>query len=267
MDELNFWFPFYIGDFLADTARLSTEEIGALLLLRLDYFRNGPPPNDERILRQTTRLDLNAWSSAWKMLKVFFESGSDGNFHNEKWDAEIVEIAEKRLLAKSKAKNAANARWEKSASRKASGSSQALHDSCQSQSHSHLEIENTRANTKTHALTAKAVPTASPAFITLPLNDKTEYSIDERQVTTLKELYPAVDVRQELRNYAGWANSHPEKRKTRRGILSSVNSWLAKEQDKFKPTGEISGTNQKHSVATAKQERSRAAIQKAAQKL
>ena len=46
------------------------------------------------------------------------------------------------------------------------------------------------------------------------------------------ELYPNVDVMQELRNMKGWCNSNPTKRKTKRGVLRFINSWLAREQDK-----------------------------------
>jgi len=75
-------------------------------------------------------------------------------------------------------------------------------------------------------------PPPEPPVISLPLNDKTEYPITQTQVDEWRELYPAVDVMQELRKYVGWAKSNPTKRKTRRGILRSVNTWLAKEQDR-----------------------------------
>lgn len=127
------------------------------------------------------------------------------------------------------------------------------------------EQQEKKENTNTLALTACAVPASTPAFITLPLNDNTEYPIDEKQIAAWESLYAAVDVRQEVRNYKGWADSHTNKRKTRRGILGSVNSWLAKEQDKFRQIGEHNGADRKSGVADTKQERSRAAIQKAAQ--
>lgn len=68
--------------------------------------------------------------------------------------------------------------------------------------------------------------------ISLTLNDKTEYSITEEKVNEWKELYPAVDVIQELRKMKGWLDANPSKRKTRRGILKFVNSWLSRAQDK-----------------------------------
>ena len=71
-----------------------------------------------------------------------------------------------------------------------------------------------------------------PIFITLTLNDKTEYPISCQKVKDYQELYPAVNIEQELRNMKGWINANPAKRKTKRGIDRFINSWLSKEQDK-----------------------------------
>lgn len=68
--------------------------------------------------------------------------------------------------------------------------------------------------------------------ISLVLNNKSEYWIYEDQITKWSELFPAVDVMQELRKMKSWLDSNPSRRKTNRGILRFVNSWLSKEQDK-----------------------------------
>lgn len=73
-------------------------------------------------------------------------------------------------------------------------------------------------------------PTES--VLELPLNDNTFYSITKDMITHYEELYPNVNVMQELRNILGWLESNPTKRKTRLGIARFVNNWLAKEQDK-----------------------------------
>lgn len=73
---------------------------------------------------------------------------------------------------------------------------------------------------------------AEPPFITLPLNDKSEYPVTKQSVREYKELYPAVNVEQELRNMRGWCLSNPTKRKTKSGIGRFINSWLSKEQNK-----------------------------------
>lgn len=75
-------------------------------------------------------------------------------------------------------------------------------------------------------------PCQQPAIITLILNDKSEYPIAQSQIDEWKDLYPAVDVLQQLKNMKGWLIANPTKRKTRRGILRFINSWLAREQDK-----------------------------------
>ena len=68
--------------------------------------------------------------------------------------------------------------------------------------------------------------------ISLTLNDKTEYWIFEDQIAKWSELFPAVDVMQELRKMKSWLDSNTSRRKTKRGILRFVNGWLSKEQDK-----------------------------------
>ena len=69
---------------------------------------------------------------------------------------------------------------------------------------------------------------------TLPLNDGTDYPIYADQIEKWESLYPSVDVKQELRTMLGWLESHPQKRKTKRGINAFINGWLAREQDKGK---------------------------------
>jgi hypothetical protein len=70
------------------------------------------------------------------------------------------------------------------------------------------------------------------SVITLILNDKTEFPIYQDQVDSWVQLYPAVDIMQELRNMKGWCENNPKKRKTKSGILRFVNGWLSREQNK-----------------------------------
>lgn len=80
-------------------------------------------------------------------------------------------------------------------------------------------------------LQAAAEP-AEPPVITLLLNTGEEYPIMQTDVNAWMELYPAVDVIQELRKMKGWCMDNPRKRKTRKGIRRFVGSWLAREQDR-----------------------------------
>ena len=71
-----------------------------------------------------------------------------------------------------------------------------------------------------------------PPVIEFILNDKTYYPITQKQVDKWSELYPNVDVVQQLRKMCGWLDANPKNRKTKGGILKFANGWLAREQDK-----------------------------------
>ena len=68
-------------------------------------------------------------------------------------------------------------------------------------------------------------------FIRLELNDKSLFPIFDDDLGKWRDLYPAVNVEQELRNMVGWIDGNPTKRKTKSGIKKFINSWLSKEQD------------------------------------
>ena len=76
--------------------------------------------------------------------------------------------------------------------------------------------------------------------IALPLNDRTTHSVTASDVAEFAQLYPAVDVMQELRKMRGWLLNNPTRRKTKRGIKAFINLWLSKEQDRARaaPTPE-----------------------------
>lgn len=73
------------------------------------------------------------------------------------------------------------------------------------------------------------------AMITIPLHDNTEFLITKPMINEWRGLYPNVDVLQVLRNIRGWNLVNTKKRKTKSGILKHINSWLAKEQNSFRP--------------------------------
>lgn len=82
-----------------------------------------------------------------------------------------------------------------------------------------------------YMLGAETPPNQHTAF-SLPLNDSTVFDISQNQLDTWCDLYPAVDVIQELRKMKGWLDANPTKRKTKKGIMRFCNSWLSREQDR-----------------------------------
>lgn len=81
------------------------------------------------------------------------------------------------------------------------------------------------------------------AFIKMPLIDPvgTYYYVLTEDVEHYKELYPAVDVEQELRNMVGWLEANPSNRKTKNGIKRFISNWLSKEQNRARAFNKKSG--------------------------
>jgi hypothetical protein len=98
----------------------------------------------------------------------------------------------------------------------------------QSESESNPNLE---SNPKDYCAKPQAAA-APPTVISLPLNDGTFFDVSENDRAKWSQLYPNVDVLQQLRNMAGWCDSNPTKRKTRGGIKRFITSWLSREQDK-----------------------------------
>lgn len=72
----------------------------------------------------------------------------------------------------------------------------------------------------------------SPVFIELPLNTGELWQVREALVEEWQGLYQAVDVRQELRKMRGWCDAKKSNRKTRLGVKTFANNWLARQQDR-----------------------------------
>ncbi len=64
------------------------------------------------------------------------------------------------------------------------------------------------------------------------LNTGDDWQPDDEDILKWQQLYPAVDVFQELNAMEGWLDANPSRRKTKNGIKRFVNSWLSRAQDK-----------------------------------
>ena len=90
---------------------------------------------------------------------------------------------------------------------------------------------------------AEPVTVSAPPIISIILNDKTFFYVLPEDYNRWCELYPAVNVMQELRKMSGWCTDNPTRRKTKKGIRRFINNWLAGEQDKG---GRYRGGNAPH---------------------
>ena len=78
---------------------------------------------------------------------------------------------------------------------------------------------------------------SAPPVIQIPLNDGSVFPVTQDDINNWQELYPAVDVTQELRKMKGWCEANPTRKKTKAGVKRFINGWLAKEQDRGRGTG------------------------------
>lgn len=115
---------------------------------------------------------------------------------------------------------------------------------------SQSRVEKSREEKRNISCSELDEPASEPPVIALMLNDKSEHYVYPKDVEYWSELYPAVDVVQELRAMKGWINSNPRKRKTKRGINRFINGWLSKEQNK----GGNSNGNNRRDYFTDKEE-------------
>lgn len=108
------------------------------------------------------------------------------------------------------------------------------------ESESESEYEETLSSTPKAGAEPCDVSTlaADASAIKLPLNDSTEFAVPQSFADEMAKLYPAVDVMQQLSAMRGWLIGNPTKRKTRAGIKRFITSWLAREQDRGRPTAQ-----------------------------
>ena len=73
-------------------------------------------------------------------------------------------------------------------------------------------------------------PQVTKINLKIPLKDGSRYEITGDDVERYAQLYPKIDVEQELRSLIGWNEANPTRRKTKGGIRNHINTWLAKAQ-------------------------------------
>jgi uncharacterized protein YdaU (DUF1376 family) len=112
--KTDIWMPVYIGDYLADTMHLSTEQHGAYLLLLFHLWRRGILQDDDVVLAQITGLPIRAWSICRAVLAEFFDI-RDGLWRHGRLERERSRTAAKQQSNASRAKLASSSRWNKSA--------------------------------------------------------------------------------------------------------------------------------------------------------
>lgn len=113
-DDVSIWMPIYIGDILAMTTRLTTEQVGGLYLLMMDYWKNGVIPNDTKIIGAITGLSSSKVKAFIKTItNIGIFSIENDELFSAYLDDKKSQATDNKNSKSEKAQKAAQARWNK----------------------------------------------------------------------------------------------------------------------------------------------------------
>jgi uncharacterized protein YdaU (DUF1376 family) len=135
--KTDIWMPVFIGDYLADTMHLSTEQHGAYLLLLFHLWRRGSLRDEDAVLAQISGLSESAWKQHRPVLAEFFRIDG-GLWQHARVEKERARVAATTESKAKKAKLAASSRWGK---KDASSIAQAMPGDADSDSESDSESD------------------------------------------------------------------------------------------------------------------------------
>lgn len=96
------WYPMYWKDFMADTAELSNDELGAYVRLLGHYYIKGEPlPDNDARLRRIAGMTKYKFENFREIFSRYFSKQGE-NFHHKRADKEIAkasDLSEKRAMA------------------------------------------------------------------------------------------------------------------------------------------------------------------------
>ena len=112
------YMQFYVADYLADTAHLTTEEHGAYLLLMFNYWQTGKKIPKDR-LRKIARVSSDRWPDVERSLSEFFRDTGDF-WRHERIEADLELVRESQEQRVRAGKASAEARKREKLSKKKS---------------------------------------------------------------------------------------------------------------------------------------------------
>lgn len=108
--KTDIWMPLYVADYLADTRRLSMAQHGAYMMIIMDYWRNGPPPDDDKVLARIVSASEPEWLAVRESVKCFFLI-TDGKWTHGRIETELLKARSNKDRASEAGKASAQKRW------------------------------------------------------------------------------------------------------------------------------------------------------------
>lgn len=108
------YFKYYIGDYLADTAHMSTIEHGAYHLLMLSYYyTKSPIPDDDKRLATITKMSLKGYRRIKSTLSQKF-TVKDGFWYHNRIEKELIKYEENAVKKRLAGQIGSEKRWKNS---------------------------------------------------------------------------------------------------------------------------------------------------------
>jgi uncharacterized protein YdaU (DUF1376 family) len=110
-NKTDIWLPIYVGDYLADTMHLTTEQHGAYFLLIMAYWKNRGALPENRI-QGIVNINGNSWSIAEALLKEYFDTTTyPGKWYHKRIEEELEKALIRKQAAENRGKKGSDVRW------------------------------------------------------------------------------------------------------------------------------------------------------------
>lgn len=111
--DVNIWMPLYIGDLLRDTAGMTTEMIGAVVLLYVRIWSKGSslPDNNEKLGR-ICQMPTERFADIREEISILFDV-QDGHWTHDDLLVEHTKWVGARIRKSEAARAAAKIRWDR----------------------------------------------------------------------------------------------------------------------------------------------------------
>jgi uncharacterized protein YdaU (DUF1376 family) len=110
-DKTDIWLPIYVGDYLADTMHLTTEQHGAYLLLIFAYWKNRGKIAEGRV-QGIVRMDKDSWTINRGIVEELFDTKSfPGFWYHKRIEKELRNAIIRKQAAENRGKKGMKSRW------------------------------------------------------------------------------------------------------------------------------------------------------------
>ena len=218
-----YYYQHHIGDYRRDTGHLTLLEHGIYRQL-LDLYYITEKPFDASAMRLICVRTTDEEEAYKRVLNDFFVL-KNGKYHHKRCQIEIEGFQSKS----NKAKDSAKIRWNKN---KDLQDAIALPTHSDSDANGMLTMNHKPLTINQHINLIAESDKSLPAVEFIPLVDGSEWPVPESFAVDLEKSYPAVDMKQTLREIRAWNLANPKNRKTVSGIKRHINQWFSKEQNR-----------------------------------